>query len=324
MPKNKVTYTVFFYLGLTMYYRLIVICFSCFLLFSCAGSRPDIVTPAQQPLRTERINQPEVALVLGGGGARGMAHVGVIKVLAEAGVPVDLIAGTSAGSIVGAVYADQGSAEQVEKTFQHIGFWDIADLNNFPTNQGIMKGYELQKFLLKHMQARAFKQLKIPFIVNTTDLMTGEKFPIDSGPVAPAVQASAAIPGLFDPVKLYGRTLIDGGMTDPVAVDLVKPFHPKVIIAVNVAKQLSKTLPSTNDGYLARAGVIRQMAITRFSTRGADVVIRPQVGTTNVLQIGKKQQLFKEGETAARKALPKILRLLKANGIKLRKQNSKN
>lgn len=289
------------------------------LLTACAGGRPDITIPQTKPIQTEHLNNPNVALVLGGGGARGMAHVGVIKVLAKAGVPVNLIAGTSAGSIVGSIYADQGSAKQVYKSFSNIGFWDIADFNNIPSKNGIMQGYRLQKFLLNHMKARSFSQLKIPFIVTTTDLISGQVYPITSGPVAPAVQASAAIPGLYDPVHLYGHILIDGGMVDPVAVNLVQPYHPKVIIAVEVARQLSPNLPSTNEGYMNRATVIRQMSITRFSVRGADVVIRPQVGTTNVFQIGKKEQLFIAGEIAAKKALPKILKLLKEKHIPLNK-----
>lgn len=301
----------------TQTYRFSIAIIFTLLLTACAGSRPDIYIPAKLPVRTENISHPNVALVLGGGGARGIAHVGVIKVLADAGVPVDLIVGTSAGSIVGAIYADQGNAQQVVSTFREIGLWDIADINNFPTKQGIMQGYRLQKFLLRHMHARTFAQLKIPFIVATTDLATGKVFPITSGPVAPAVQASAAIPGLFNPVHLYGRILIDGGMADPVAVDLAKPYKPKVIIAVDVAQQLTKKLPITNEGYYERAGIIREMTITKLSAENADIVIRPAVGDTNVFQIGRKKQLYKAGEIAARKALPQILRLLKRNHIKL-------
>lgn len=300
-------------------YKYSLICVLSILLSACAGTRPEITAPQFKPPQTEHLDKPSVALVLGGGGARGMAHVGVIKVLAKAGVPINLIAGTSAGSIVGSIYADQANAKIMYQIFSHIGFWDIADFNNIPTKNGIMQGYRLQKFLLKHMKARTFAQLKIPFIATTTDLISGQVYPITSGPVAPAVQASAAIPGLFDPVHLYGHVLVDGGMVDPVAVDLVKPYHPKVIIAVEVARQLSPNLPSTNEGYMNRAGVIRQMSITRFSTRGADIVIRPQVGTTNVFQISKKEQLFVAGEAAAKKALPKILELLKEKHIPLNK-----
>lgn len=298
-------------------FKLVSSAILCLLLVACAGSRPDISVPQQEPALKEHLNHPDVALVLGGGGARGMAHVGVIKVLAEAGVPVNLIAGTSAGSIVGSIYADQGSAKQVYHTFYNIGFWDIADFNNVPSKDGIMQGYRMQKFLLKHMKARTFAQLKIPFIVTTTNFVTGKPFPITSGPVAPAVQASAAIPGLFDPVHLYGKILIDGGMVDPVAVDLVKPYHPKVIIAVGVAQELSPTMPVTNSGNLSRAQIIRERSITQFSIRGADVIIDPHVGQTNVFQIGKKYQLFKAGEAAAKKALPKILKLLKEKNIPL-------
>ena len=108
-------------------------------------------------------------------------------------------------------------------------------------------------------------------------------------------------------------------MADPVAVDLVKPYHPKLIIAVNIAKQLSGPTPTMADDIYKRAGVIRQLAVTRMSTLGADVVIRPQVGDTNIFAISKKDFLIKEGEKAAKKALPKILKLLKEKNIPLKK-----
>ena len=289
------------------------------LVVGCAGTRPDITIPQKMPERTEKINHPRVALVLGGGGARGMAHIGVIQVLHDAGVPVDLIVGTSAGSIVGAVYADQGDPTQVKAAFANIGFWSLSDLNNTPRSIGLLQGYRMQKFLLAHMKARNFDELKIPLIVTTTDLNTGESFPLDSGPVAPAVQASAAIPGLFNPVSIYGRTLVDGGMSDPVAVNYAQQYHPQMIIAVSVAQQLSPTLPETADQMYQRALVMRELNMSRMSTAGATVIISPAVGDTTVFQVERKEQLIAEGEAAAKQALPQILRELKLRHIALEK-----
>jgi NTE family protein len=287
------------------------------LLSACAGSKPDIDIPQQAPLSAEKISHPSVALVLGGGGARSMAHVGVLRVLRKAGVPISLIAGTSAGSIVGAVYADRGDMNEVNKACDDIGFWDIADINNVPSRYGMMKGYHLQKFLLKHIHARMFSQLTIPFIVATTDLQTGLVYSILSGPIAPAVQASASIPGLFDPMHLYGHILVDGGMSDPVAVNLVQRFHPEMIIAVDVMKQLPKTMPQTADDIYTRAMTIRGINITAMSAENADVVIKPNLGTASVFDISKKNQLIAAGAKAAQQALPKILALLKQKHIAL-------
>jgi NTE family protein len=287
------------------------------LLTACAGSRPDIDIPSKQPAVDRPIGETRVALVLSGGGVRGFAHVGAIKVLQDAGVPIDLIAGTSAGSIVGALYADQANITNVETDVTSVGLASVLDFNNIPQSDGVFQGYKLQKFLLEHMQAKTFDQLKIPLIVVATDLKTGAPVKLDSGPVAPAVQASAAIPALFDPVSLYGYTLIDGGMSDPVAVDMVQSYHPKVIIAINVAEQLSTTIPSTAEGIYKRAFIISRLNMSRMSAQGADVLIAPDVGTTQVLDIDKKSQLIHEGELAAQKALPKIKRLLAERGIKL-------
>jgi NTE family protein len=289
------------------------------LLASCAGTRPPITIPTELPPPHEIKHQPQVILVLSGGGARGLAHIGVIKELAQAGIPVDLVIGTSAGSIIGAIYSDQGSATQVEQTFTSMHLWSVIDFNNFPRSNGLLEGYKLQKFLLAHMQAKTFDELKIPLIVLTTDLTTGESFAILSGPVAPAVQASAAIPGLFDPVHMYGRILIDGGIADPVAVDIAKKYHPKIIIAVNVAEQLDQTVPTNAEDVYQRAYVISRLNISKKSAQGADIIIQPAVGTAGVFAISDRAKLIQAGTTAAQQALPEIKALLKKQHIPLKK-----
>ena len=154
-------------------FKVSLIAVLAFLLAACAGSRPQIDTPAQLPVQQEHLNRPDVALVLGGGGARGFAHIGVLKVLHNAGVPIDIMAGTSAGSLMGIVYADRGSYSQLRDVFNQVGFWTIADVNNYPHRAGIMQGYHLQKFLLEHLKSRTFKELKIPFIVATNCFLSG-------------------------------------------------------------------------------------------------------------------------------------------------------
>lgn len=285
------------------------------LLSGCAGVSPPINVPQEKPPRTEVIDHPRIALVLGGGGARGIAHLGVIKVLHDAGVPIDLIAGTSAGSIMGAIYADQGDADTAMNIVSELGFWDIGDIQNIPNSTGIMDSYHLEKFLLKNMEARDFSQLKIPLIVATTDLQTGNTYFIDAGPIAPAVAASAAVPALFTPITLYHHILIDGGMTDPIAVDAVKPYHPKIIIAVNVSQELPNALPETAEEIYWRAIMIRELRMSAYSAQDADIVIRPAVGDTTIFDVGKKAALIAEGEAAARAALPDILALMKAKHI---------
>ncbi len=289
------------------------------LLTACSDGDPYAPTPAQAPRMREIINHPDVALVLGGGGARGFAHIGVIKVLHDAGIPIDVIAGTSAGSIVGALYADQGDIETVKKEMLDASLWDFVDVSNFLGNGGMMSGHHIERFLLSHMQAQDFNQLKIPLIVTATDLQTGTLYAIESGPVAPAVQASSSIPGLIKPINLYGHVLIDGGMVDPIPVNVVKPFKPKIIIAVNISNPIPKQIPQDSQSISIVAWQIMCNQLTLHSLQGADIVIHPDTDGANVFDIADKAKLVKAGEKAALQALPEIKRLLRQRGITLPK-----
>lgn len=285
------------------------------LLGACAGAKPNIAIPSQEPAPLVLHQKPRVAIVLGAGGARGFAHAGVLKVLQNAGVPIDLIVGSSVGSFYGALLADNGNANNAAKIMLSATFWDIADVTNTPDLKGAIQGYRYQKFLLKHMRSKWFNELKIPLIVTATDLHTGKLFLMSSGPIAPAAEASAAMPGAVVPVTLYGRTLIDGGLVDPIPVDIAKQYHPKVIIAVNIAQQLSSDVPKTAVGIYERGSKIIWLQLSRLSEKKADIVIHPPVGEVGTFDIGKKYQLFREGEMAAKKALPMIRKILKEKHI---------
>lgn len=298
-------------------FKLLIICFITAYLTGCAGVRPNVSIPFAPPT-PKKIEKPiRVALVLGGGGARGYAHIGVLKVLQRAGVPIDMVAGASAGSLIGALYADSLNPEKVQNVMMKAGFWDFADISNVPKLNGIIQGYHVQKFLLRNMQARTFRQLKIPFVVATSDLKRNSTFVIRSGPVAPAVEASGAVPGVVQPPHLYGRILIDGGVLDPVPVNLVLPYHPKVIIAVNIDQELSKKLPHTAYGIYNRNNIMSWLKLSDYSEKGANIIIRPKVGQVGIFDLSHKTELIRIGEKAAQQALPKILRLLKKDHIPL-------
>ncbi len=298
--------------------RVLLILLISLLLTGCAGFRPNINIPKNAPVSPRPIQQhPKVAIVLGGGGARGYAHLGVLDVLQKAGVPINLVVGASAGSIVGALYADSGNAERATTIMMKAGFWDFADISNFPSTKGVVEGYHLEKFLLRNMHARKFSQLKIPLIVATTDLYAGKVYPISTGPVAPAVEASAAVPAVVQPAHLYGHTLIDGGMADPIPVDLARRYHPRVIIAVDIDQQLAKRHPNDAIAIYDRGYMISWKRLAQMSMRGANIIIRPRVGQIGMFDLDEKQELFRLGQQAARQALPKILRLLKKKHIPL-------
>jgi len=282
-------------------------------LTACAAPRPNLAIPSTPPPPLALKSQPRVALVLGGGGARGMAHVGVLKVLQEEQIPIDLIVGTSAGSIVGALYADKVNAYKVQHVLMETGLGDLLDIT--PSLQGPVSGYGLQNFLLHHLRARTFGQLKIPLVAISTDLKTGQTVAISSGPIAPAINASASVPPIFQPVHLYGHTLIDGGFVDLVPVDVAKHYAPEVIIAVNIVPDIPRQMPTGKLGVYDRAYVLSDARFANFNEAGADIVLHPYVGQAGLFDSSDKQPLFKAGEMAAQRALPQICALLKAKNI---------
>lgn len=282
-----------------------------FFVAACAGKAPQINIPQLPPPPVAMSKSPRVVLVLGSGGARGYAHLGVIRALEEAHIPIDAVVGASAGSIIAALYADNANAKKTYEIMMKAGFWDFVDISYIPTGSGVIKGYHLEKFLLNNMQTKTFSGLKKKLVLATTDLNSGQCYPIESGPVVPAILASSALPGAVQPVKLYGRTLIDGGINDPIPVDLAKKLKPKIIIAVNVAEELPSKHFSGALQILSHAYDIIWQRLTELSEKEADVVIHPQLGNTGTFELSKKYQMYQMGLKAAREKIPEIRRLLR-------------
>lgn len=261
--------------------------------------------------------QPRVALVLGSGGARGYAHVGVIKALVKAGVPIDLIAGASAGSLVGVLYADSKNPDLVEKTMLASNLNSFVDLNFLPGRGGVITGTKEQIFLSENLRARDFKDLKIKFVTVATDLATGKPVILDHGALITAVQASTALPGLVRPVHIQGLTLVDGGAAEPIPVQIAKRYHPQVIIAVDVEKTLPESLPTSALGIYNRAQDIIWRRLTVYSSTGADIIIQPKVGSVGTFALNQRAALIEIGAQATQKDLDKILKILKQKNIAL-------
>jgi len=290
-----------------------------FMVTACASLSPPIAVPKNEP-SSERLKhiRPKVILVLGSGSARGFAHAGVLKVLEDNHIPIDMIVGTSAGSIVGSLYADHPSATWLNQLLLRTTRSDVIDYSLMNINQGLISGVKLQQFLLNHMQARSFDQLQIPFVAIATDLSTGKKHVFASGPIAPAVNASSAAPPFFRPVKLYGRTYVDGALVDPIAVDVAKKFHPKIIIAVSLNYALAKDIPTNSSSVFIKSFDMMVLQLNDFSAEHAQVIIRPEPKDISMFDGSKGGDLIKEGEMAAEKALPTIRKLLAEKHIALR------
>ena len=224
-------------------------------------------------------NRKKVGLALGSGGVRGIAHIGVIKTLLKHGIPIDYISGASIGSWVGAHYA---LYQDIEKTADFTAGKKKEKLVSFlePTmSAGLVKGDKLEALLNDWLDNSDFSDLKIPLKIVATDLLSGDKIVFSEGKLAQAVRASISVPGFFRPVIVEHRALVDGGLSDPVPVDLVKELGAEVIVAVNLDlfSGFDNVLPQ-NVGYGNLAdGTINIMRhhLSQYSCVGADFVVQP-------------------------------------------------
>jgi NTE family protein len=248
----------------------------------------------------------KVALVLGGGGARGFAHVGVIRVLEQEKIPIDLIVGASAGSLIGVLYADLHDSFELESVAWQVEKDDIFDWSILGSTRGPVTGKALEEFVGRHVKSRSLEALPVPFAAVATDLKTGEEVVLDHGPVGPAIHASSAIPGVFRPVVLGGRTLVDGGVVNPIPVSVARARGATVVIAVNIGMELADEEPGNAASISLRSLALLTKALARLKAADADVVIAPKVGESSSFDFTRKKELMAAGVAAAREAIPAI------------------
>lgn len=308
---------------LRVYSSLVI--FLCSVILTSCGHRPlpTYNVPAYLPESPIDSHKPiNVCVVLGGGGAKGMAHVGVLEVLEEEGIPIDMIVGTSAGSVIGAFYADCKDAKKVKAKVMPLKRWDLLDLSYANALLGLIRptggvgGVSLREYLYENMGAKCIEDLQIPFVAVATDIIENKSFAIDGGPVAPAVHASAALPPVFTPVKLYGKLLVDGGAIEPVPVPTAKKYRPKFIIAVDISS------PPTNGDDLSNMVWITYRALdnayyefSRLQSKMADVDIHPALNGFGTFEDHRNGEVYEKGKEAARKILPLIKAKLIEKGL---------
>jgi NTE family protein len=287
--------------------------------------RPGLIIPEDMP-PSAKIENVKVALVLGGGGSKGIAHVGVIDVLKENNIPIDLIVGSSAGSAVGAIYADNKNINKTKeilfkaerKELLDFSFMELMRTFYNPTAPVIGQAYE--NFIFDNISAKQFHELKIPLVVVTVDSQTGEKVIISSGPIAPAVRASSAVPPVIAPVLLYHRRLFDGGVVEPVPVITAKKYNPELIIAVDITGLPEKIEPNNSMELAYKAFSLSYYELSRLQASLADIDIHPDLSGYGMFEDHRKEELYELGKKAALAELPKIKKKLKAINYN-RKQN---
>ena len=260
-------------------------------------------------------SQKKVGLALGGGGARGLAHIGVIKELLRAGVSIDYIAGTSMGSIVGGWYAATKDIELLESIFLKLRYRDIFPIGEFfnaKKGAALFQGESAMKMLGPDFRNINIEECKIPFRAVATDMNNGDRVVLKTGKLADAVRASSSIPVLFPPVKIGEMLLADGGFSDPVPVDVVKEMGADVVIAVDVS---SKWTNPSGDGsadirnvysMFSSALSIVSYQLTKEALANADVVLHPPISRFDWLEFGKGGEIMKVGAEEARLHLKKI------------------
>ena len=276
------------------------------------------------------MKKKKVGLALGGGAARGMAHVGVLEILEKEKIPIDMVAGTSAGAAVGALYAqgkDIGEMRRLIKSWDWKQRAQVIDLA-LPRS-GFIAGRRIKKLLQSIIGDVRFDELKMPFACVATDVITGEEVVINQGSVLDAVRASISVPIVFTVVRLKGRYLVDGGLVNPVPVSVLKDMGADFIIAVNVTPHLQRMpqpvylkesaverAPAMKEpnifSVIMRTFSITNSQIVEASLSGADVVIEPRMAGIGLADFSRAEDCIREGGLCCIDAILEIKRRLAA------------
>jgi len=266
------------------------------LVMASCTPRETIQQQNQQPAR--------IALVLGGGAARGFAHIGVLKILETNHIPIHMIAGTSAGSFVGSLYAYGFNAYQLQKIALGLERGDIADFT-IPDN-GFIKGDLLEDYVNRMLRNTSMEKLRIPFYAIATEVPNGKETVFATGNTGKAVRSSCSIPGVFNPVRIGDKMYVDGGVVSPIPVDAARRLGADVVIAVDISSDLDTSQPSGTIETILQSINIMSSKISVSQLSRADVVIRPLVGHIGSADFTMRNEAIIEGEKAALQVLPKI------------------
>lgn len=278
-----------------------VIFLTCILIISCVPT-PPLPPPAPPP------KPSQIAVVLGAGASKGFAHIGVLKVLESHKIPVHMIIGTSAGSLVGSMYAYGYNAYELQKMAFALTREDLIDLT-IPDN-GFIKGEKLEHYVNWALRNTPIEKLPIPFYAVSTNIQTGEEIIFGVGNTGKAVRASCSIPGIFKPVTIADGTFVDGGVVSPVAVEAARRYGADVVIAVDISSSLNNSVPQSTIETILQSIGIMYAHISQTQLSKADVIITPKVGHIGSADFSRRHEAILEGEKAATEALPQITQII--------------
>lgn len=281
----------------------------CSLLVACSLEQTPTGIPQPQPSKPAIKVQPiRVGLALGGGAARGFAHIGVIKALEANGIQVDLLTGTSAGSVVAALYASGLSADALTQLAQKMNEAEIADWALPFGNRygGVLRGEALEKYINRLLGGRTIEQMKKPLGIVATDLRTGKAVLFRYGNTGQAVRASSSIPGIFRPVTIAGHDYVDGGLVAPVPVKFAREMGANFVIAVNISADPTTQELNGITGTLLQTTAVMGHTINQYELAQADIVIRPDLPSMRGTDFRARHLAIAAGEKALLAKLPEL------------------
>lgn len=266
---------------------------------------PDVVPPAPK-------RPPRIGLALGGGAARGFAHVGVIQVLEEAGIRPSFVAGTSAGSLVAAIYASGKTGAELQQIAQTMDEVAITDWTLPIFSRGMFRGEALARYVNTQVGGRLIESFPIPLGIVATDLKSGQSVLFQRGDTGAAVRASSAVPAVFQPVKIGDREYVDGGLVAPVPVRFARQMGAELVIAVDISSS-----PETNPAgdtlqILLQTFAIMGKSINAFELRDADVVVRPSQAGISSTDFSARRRAIESGRQAMQQLLPALKAAIEA------------
>ena len=253
----------------------------------------------------EPLRVPKIGIALGGGFARGLAHIGILKVLEEEGIPVDFIAGTSVGSVIGAAYASGISVKELEEVASLVRFKDFSrwTFSRF----GLFSNDKMTVFLHKILRCKTFEELKIPLAIAATDIITGEAAIFTKGDLVDPVRASCAYPGMFQPVKIDGRLLVDGLLAHSVPAMPLRDMGAERVISVSLSAHWVKPGgPRHVFDVIGQCFSIAQERMCGPWKAASDIILEPEIGEFAYDDFVRAPDLIRCGEAAARAAMPQI------------------
>ncbi|WP_413899358.1 patatin-like phospholipase family protein [Rhodoferax sp.] len=283
------------------------------LLAGCAtgpvGDR--LPTPVVTPPPVAKV-PPRIGLALGGGAARGFAHVGVIQVLEEAGIRPTLVVGTSAGSLVAALYASGKTGAQLQQLAEIMEEASFADWTLPVFSRGMLRGEAFARYVSAQVNGRAIETMPMSLGIVATDLNSGQGVLFQRGDTASAVRASSAVPALFQPVKISGREYVDGGLVSPVPVRYARQMGAEIVVAVDISSPPEGNAAGDTLQVLLQTFSIMSKSINALELRDADLVVRPSLAGVGSADFGARRRAIEAGRRAMLQLLPQLKAAIEA------------